>query len=198
MTNVVAVVAAWLTVLCVTPAFAVLIEVVPSASEIGPGDPVTVRLAISGLGAGSAPSVSTFDLDAGFDPSVLAFAGAGFGDPSLGDQLDVLELGSQFLATPGSGTVNLFEISLDSAANLNALQASAFVLATLTFEAVGPGESPLTLTLNALGDAEGQALETDLDPARVIVRSGGPVPVTAPAAALLLTLGLILVAALRT
>jgi hypothetical protein len=196
MRRVLAVAAASLTLLSATPAFAVLIEVVPAVSQVGLGDPVTVRLAISGLGEGVSPSLSTFDLDVAFDPSVLAFTVASFGDPTLGDQLDLLGLGSVSAATPGAGAVNLFELSLDTPDDLDSLQAGAFVLATLTFAALA-GESTLTLTVNDLGDADGGALEADVVAGRVIVRLDGPVPVPAPAAALLLALGLILLAARR-
>jgi hypothetical protein len=182
--------AACLVLLPVTPAPAVLIEVVPSAQEAGEGDTIQVRLAISALGDQSPPSLSTFDLDVAFAPGVLALLAVSFGDPVLGDQLDLLGLGSEALATAGTGTVNLFELSLDTADDLNTLQAGAFVLATLTFEAVGEGSSTLALTVNALGDADGQSLETELSPGTVRVTSDG-VPVPAPAAALLVGLGLL-------
>jgi hypothetical protein len=52
-----------------------------------------LNIFISGLGDGTAPSLSTFDLDISFDPTILAFSTAVFGDPILGDQLDIWGLG---------------------------------------------------------------------------------------------------------
>ncbi|MCI0547164.1 MAG: hypothetical protein L0027_07750 [Candidatus Rokubacteria bacterium] len=168
---------------------AVLIEVVPAAQEVVQGDPVQITLAISGLGDQSPPSLGTFDLDVLFDASVLTFASAAFGDPVLGDQLDLAGLGSVTDVTPGSGVVNLFQLSLDTADDLNALQAGDFTLATLTFTATGPGASPLALAVTALGDAEGVSLATDLASGAVLVTPGQE-PVPGPPGAALLGLGL--------
>jgi hypothetical protein len=183
--------AAWLALLPVMPARAVLIEVGPRSQEAVEGEEIQVRLAISGLVDASAPSLSTFDLDVAFDATVLALTTVSFGDPVLGDQLDLFGLGTETLVTPGGGTVNLFELSLDTPADLDDLQAGAFILATLTFEAIGEGNSPLALTVNALGDATGGLLEAELAPGSVRVRADGGAPVAAPVPALLVVLGLI-------
>jgi hypothetical protein len=79
----------------------------------------------------------------------------------LGDQLDVLGLGSVTAATASSGAVNLFELSLDLAADLDALQAGAFTLATLSLLGVGVGITPIGLTINELGDAAGTLLDVE-------------------------------------
>lgn len=133
--------AAWLALLPVMPAQAVLIEVGPRSQEAVEGEEIQVRLAISGLADATSPSLSTFDLEVAFDATVLALTTVSFGDPVLGDQLDLFGLGTETLATSGGGTVNLFELSLGSAADLDELQAGAFILATLTFEAVGEGKA---------------------------------------------------------
>lgn len=79
-----------------------------------------------------------------------------------GDQLDVFGLGSITRttppATPTTGAVELFELSLDSEDDLNDLQASEFTLATLTFDTLGAGISPLDMTIKSLGDAGGVSI----------------------------------------
>ena len=79
-----------------------------------------------------------------------------------GDQLDIFGLGSIQATTVGTGTVNLFELSLDSATDLNDLQAGSFVLATLTYELLARGTSPLDITSAVLSDAFGEPLEADV------------------------------------
>jgi hypothetical protein len=174
----------------VAPARAVLLEVLPPSQSVVAGATLELRLAVSGLGDQSAPSLGTFDVDVGFDPTVLGFVGASFGDPVLGDQLDLFGLGSISDVTPGVGTVNLVEVSLDTSNDLDTLQAGAFVLATLTFEAVGQGSSTLALNLNALGDAGGLPLAADLGGGTVRVTPGGA-PIPEPSTAVLLIVGMI-------
>jgi hypothetical protein len=112
---------------------------------------------------------------------------ATIGDPTLGDQLDLAGLGPVSAVTPGlSGVVNLFELSLDLPSDLNNLQAGSFVLATLTFDAVSSGVSPLALFINALGDADGAPLEAEVGSGRIDV-IGPSAPIPEPAS-LLLTL----------
>jgi hypothetical protein len=81
-----------------------------------------------------------------------------FVDVTWGDQLDLFGLGDVRTLTPGAGLVNLFELSLEAAADLDALQAPSFTVATLRFDTLGPGLTPLGLTINALGDAQGDPL----------------------------------------
>jgi hypothetical protein len=136
----------------------IIFSFTPSTQSASVGRAITAGVRISGLGAFSAPSMGTFDLNVGFDPNVLKFDAFTFGDPVLGDQLDLFGLGSITSVTPSSGTVNLFELSLDSVSDLNSLQAANFLLGTLTFDTIRTGESPLVLTVNALGDADGNSL----------------------------------------
>ena len=134
-----------------------------------PDASVDVALQISGLVDLAAPSLGTFDLDISFDPAVLHPPTVVFGDPVLGDQLDLFALGAISLATPAPGAVNLFELSLDTVADLNALQAGAFTLATLTFAPRSTGTSFVNASINALGDALGDPLDATVVPATVTV-----------------------------
>jgi hypothetical protein len=146
------------------------------------GSQAVVSLDITGLGSGAAPSVGAFDIDLSFDSSILALSSVVLGDPALGDQLDLFSLGSILAATPGAGTVNVFEISLDFADDLNLLQADAFTLATFTFDTLAAGSSALGLSLNALGDADGLPLEATLTGGSIDVAAPPPTSVPEPSA----------------
>ncbi len=126
----------------------------PTTRNVSVGNQFEVDITISDLGNFQAPSVSTFDLDVIFDSNVLSFNKANFGDPVLGDQLDI-SFGSFTGVTPGSGKTNIFELSFDFPGVLNTSQPESFTLATLTFDAVQQGTSELELQVNALGDALG-------------------------------------------
>ena len=74
--------------------------------------------------------------------------------------------------------VNLFQLSLDTPWNLNQLQAGQFILATLRFDAIGAGESPLTFAVNTLADAEGNPLTADVVGTAVVTVTKIPEPST--------------------
>lgn len=139
------------------PASAAIIGFNPSSQSVNVGSTTTVDLIISGLGDGAAPSLGTFDVDIGFDSSILTFNGATFGN-----QLDLFGLGDINSVTPGVSSINLFELSFESVADLDSLQAGAFTLATLSFTALSTGSSPLSISVNALGDSLGDPLQAEL------------------------------------
>lgn len=168
------------------------ISVTPSTQSVNLGDQAVVSLDISGLGTGSAPSVGVFDIDLSFDASILALNSVTVGDPVLGDQLDLFALGSILGVTPGAGTVNVFEISLDLPDDLNLLQADAFTLATFTFNTLAAGSSVLGLTLNALGDADGFPLEATLTGGSIDVVGQETPPVPTPEGSAWVTYALLL------
>jgi hypothetical protein len=171
--------------LCITPPVsAITIGFNPSSQLVGIGSTAMVDLVISGLGDGAAPSLGTFDLDVGFDPSILSFSSA-----TYGNQLDLFGLGDIQFLTIGVGTVNLFELSLDFADDLDNLQTNSFFLATLSFNTIASGNSELNITVNALGDSNGNQLQNELLVGNVDVQSVNQVPV--PPAFLLLGSGLI-------
>jgi hypothetical protein len=78
-------------------------------------------------------------------------------------------------STPG--IFNLFEFSLDDPLDLENLQAGSFILATLTFDTLTSGTSPLSLSVNAIGDAYGDPFSVDLVNGRINV-IGVPEPAT--------------------
>ena len=136
----------------------IIVSIAPATLTSAPGLPIEIALKIAGLGNGTA--LGAYDLNVNFDPALLSFQNAQFGDPTLGDQLDLAHLGlSNPLSLPGTGTVNLIETSLDSASVLTTQQASAFTLATLSFASLGLGNTPITITINSLADANSLALD---------------------------------------
>lgn len=170
-------------------AHAIALNVNPITQNVLLGNSIGVILDISGLGDGSAPSLGVFDLNLNFDPAILTFNNVTFGDPVLGDQLDLFGLGSLITfddTTPGM--VNLYELSFDLPSDLDALQIGNFTLASLTFDSLTTGTSSLNMSINSLGDALGDPIVLDtLNNGSVTVTA----PVPEPSTCLLLFFGLI-------
>jgi len=198
MTGQAAILGAFCTALSIIPAVraeATSIQIVPAVQVLG-GGPVDVGLRISGLTDLAAPSIGTFDLDLTFDAALLAVSSIAYGDPVFGDQLDLFGAGSITAATIGAGVVNLLELSLDSEADLNALQADEFTLVTIRFDVLGFGTSPLSLTVNTLGDAAGDPLEATVGTGSVTIEAP-TAAVPEPTTSLLVGTGLLLAARRR-
>ncbi|HWY05242.1 MAG TPA: cohesin domain-containing protein [Candidatus Acidoferrales bacterium] len=166
------------------PAKANTVGLSVSSATVTLGTTATVTLDITGLGNGTA--LGTFDLNVGFDPGILGFSSAIYGDPHLGDQLDLEALGALTNTTPGVGTVELFELSFDSAAVLASSQATSFTLLTLDFNPLGLGQSALPISINALGDQNGNSVNATTLDGRVTVN---PSTVAAPEPGTVLLLG---------
>jgi hypothetical protein len=153
------------------PLQAITISISPIVQTVTVGSSFDEAIILSGLGNHVAPSVGTFDLTVSFNATQLSFSGVTFGDPVLGDQLDLAGLGSLQLMTPDLGSVNLFELSFDEALALESLQADSFILATLSFQALAVGTDSLNFTLNSLGDAFGNPLTAHLINGNITVSS---------------------------
>lgn len=147
-----------------TSARAATLNLLPSNQISGTGSPVGVALSISGLGDFTSPALGTYDVTIGFDPTALTFQSVFFGDPVLGDQLDLLGLGDIQTFNHTVGALELFELSLDSPSDLAALQPGSFTLAMITFDTLASTNSQLTLSINALGDENGNSLLTTPEP----------------------------------
>ncbi len=149
---------------------AISLNLVPSPQNTFLGNTIDAAVIISELGNGVAPSLSTYDLDISFDDTILDFSSVTFGDPVLGDQLNLMGLGSEIeIKEPSPGVVNIFELSFDFPEDLNDLQADRFTLATLTFDTVAVGASPLNLSIIDLGDALGDPLTANVSSSSVTV-----------------------------
>jgi hypothetical protein len=167
---------------------AVTLDLLPANSSVNLGDHFQVELRISGLGAGTAPSLGAYDFTLAFNPAVLGFGAFTFGDSILGDQLDLAGFGTvSGLDSGTAGQLNAFEISLDLTSDLNALQAGSFALGTVSFNALGNGVSPLQFTSALWSDGGGNPLPVQLGSGSISVPepvSGGLVVAAAVAFAL--------------
>lgn len=152
----------------------------PSSYTVDVGDPVDVDIVIVGLGFRSAPSLGAFDFDLAFDPTVLN--PLGMPAVSFGTGLDLGIAGSiQGAAPTAPGVINMFEVSLESLFNLESNQADFFTLATVSFTALAPGASLLTLNNVVLADGIGDRMDALVMDARINVRDLAPAPVPLPA-----------------
>lgn len=153
-------------------AHATTISLSPVSQTSSLGSTVQVDLDISGVNNGATPSLAAWDVSISADPTILSFNSATFGT-----NLDVLGLGDiQSVTSAANGTTELYEISLDSAADLSSLQAQDFTLATLYFNTSGPGITPLDISIDSLADANGNALEAGVTSATITVAQPAAVP----------------------
>lgn len=163
------------------PANAITLSFEPSSQDVALGNQAVVDLVISGLGDYASPSLGEFDLDITYDPTILSFysysLGDYLGDITSGEALD-LSWGEMW-----PGTVNLSELSLLSPSELNSKQPSSFTIATLTFDTLAYGTSPLGISIYALGDEWGASLTAE-------TRSGSVNVVPEPASLILFCSGL--------
>ncbi len=159
--------------------WAAMLFLSPVSQTVFEGDPVLVNVRISGLGDGMDPSVGSFDLDVTYDTSVLAATGVTFG-PHLGDGIESIQ--SFDLSSPG--LIDLAEISF--LFDLSG-QPANFTLATLLFDTVAPGISPMNFTQTLVSDAFGSSLAlSHVGGAEVTVMN----PIPAPSAMVLFGTGL--------
>jgi hypothetical protein len=168
------------------PALAVSLDFVPASQIAGVGQSLSVDVVVSGLGTGSAPSVGAFDLDVSFGPLIVSPTSIAFG-PFLGDE-GLGEAVTSFAFSPG--VVDLAGNSFLAPGELDALQPASFPLATLFFDTLGAGTSPLTLSQAFVDDAFAARLTVDTTSGSVTVSQPVSQPVPEPATVLLVGLGL--------
>jgi hypothetical protein len=144
-------------------AYALSFAPVAQTVALGSEASVAVRIADAmpgGLGA--------YDFDVTFDPSVVAFDRA---DDAFG-----LGLAFGLGTTGGVGRVTVSDFSLESIADLLALQTDSFDLFTLVFDAVGGGVSPLGFEAVTLGDAAGNPVAFTAGAGSITVTAAVPEP----------------------
>ncbi|MEJ2454174.1 MAG: PEP-CTERM sorting domain-containing protein [Candidatus Thiodiazotropha sp.] len=177
----------WLMLATTGPVQAITIDLIPNYQELEVGTPLTVEIAISELTGGAAPSLGVFDLDLVYDATMLSFAGPD--GVNFGNQLDLFDLGSvRAIEDSTPGVVNLFELSLDLADDLDNLQLADFSLATLTFDTLIEGMSTLALSINALGDSIGAPLTAQVNGVEINITASTQVPEPAPVLLLITSL----------
>ncbi|MEF8704004.1 MAG: cohesin domain-containing protein [Candidatus Accumulibacter sp. UW26] len=174
---------------------ALRLDMTPSTRNGHVGDLLTYELRVEEVG----PNIVTgFDVDIGYDPSVLNLAAFAFGSGlNLGDPLASLQ--QDWLYHPGK--LNLSEATLLADADLRALpgQAHDFVLFSLTFTGLAAGSSTLTIDLRGMsGLSEPNSscpsctlIPVPLNPDAVIGASATilPTPAGVPEPSILLLLG---------
>lgn len=139
---------------------AVSVGINTGTPQLGIGDNVHFTIDISGLEGNL--SLSSYVLSVGFDPAILQFDNAIFGDLVLGNQFDLANHGFGFgFASTNDGIVDLSDVSWDDSTVIQALQADNFTLVNLFFTSLSFGNSPLTLTLESLADSEANPFSAD-------------------------------------
>jgi len=138
---------------------AVVVGTEAALRAVAVGEAIEIKLHISGLPQQAAPSLGAFEISVHYDPRVLVLQSLAFGDPLAGDLLGPIAGSTTGSAAhPEEGSVSLFGVSLDAAADLHLLQPSSFHLARLGFRAIGTGTTQVTPRVNDLADAEGRSL----------------------------------------
>ena len=173
---------------------AINIELTTDKNALTLGDTLAIEVRISGLNHGSSPSLGAYDLDFNYDSNLFAIHSIMWGDATQGNQLDLMNYDSLQDSSSGNGWLNLFELSFDSAADLNLLQAGEFILFSVLLHTITNGSGIFSLTANSVSDAYGEELFiAPINNLSVVVNS---VSVPEPSSMLLL-LGMIAFIALR-
>jgi hypothetical protein len=146
----------------------------PAAPQVDLGDTADLFVGINGLG--DPPSLGAYDLTVNYDPTLFSFVSLTYGDPTIGDQLNLTGLGTNTAETPGVGSIEFSEVSLDDAETLDTMQASSFVLVTLEFQALNTnGVGTFSIADGGvLGDSSGSPLTaSSLGTAGIQAGTGG-------------------------
>jgi hypothetical protein len=158
---------------------AIVIDIVPTSQTVQAGDAVDVDVVVSGLSAAN-EIVAAYDFDISYDDSILAATAVSFGQ-YLDDPLfpGFFSFQSAFLTNPG--IVDFAENSLLSDDELAAQQPDSFLLASLSFKAIGAGISQLLFAPDPMFgiDVKGKGalpLTVDVTGAQVTVNPAVSVP----------------------
>ena len=152
----------------ILPSQAAVITVEASSPVVVLGTPVSVEVGVTGI---MGTDVGVYDLDVNFDPTVLSFTSVTFGDPVLGDELNLFGYGSATnvdASNAASGSVEVSELAFDSPQDLQSYQPPAFGLFTVGFDTVGGGSTAVSSTVNVLGDGGGNSLNYSYGPPATI------------------------------
>lgn len=126
---------------------ATTIAIVPPDQTVEIDDMVTVDIIID---TGGEFQIGGFQFDLDFDSDILSFMSLAFGG-FLGDGTLDFDQGSLQSVFPTGGQLSVFEVALGMDP-LNYLQPDSFLLASITFNAVGLGQSGLSISNLFLSD----------------------------------------------
>lgn len=179
-----------------SPAQAITVTVDPVAQNVTLGNQATVGIMIYGYAPGPPVNLAVggYDFSLNYNPAILSFKALFFGT-SLGSPTKSL---TNYSNNPVSGILQISEYSDLSASELYALQGQewptdTFIVATITFNTLGSGVSPLSVDINSLLTEKRENFDgTYSDPGSLTVNS-----VPEPSTFLLLGAGIGGVALLR-
>lgn len=179
-----------------SPAQAITVTVDPVAQNVTLGNQATIGIMIYGYAPGPLVNLAVggYDFSINYNPTILSFKSLSFGT-SLGYPTDS---NATYLNNPVSGILQISEYSDLSASELYALQGQqwpddTFIAATITFNTLGSGVSPLSVDINSLLTEKRENFDgTYSDPGSLTVSS-----VPEPSTFLLLGAGIGGVALLR-
>ncbi len=179
---------------------AAVIDLSASSTDLSVGDSFSFYLTVSGLSAAPYDSLSAFDLDILFDETVFSLLNFGFSDVASGvNQLDWPEAHSfpfdGDVLNAGSGVLDVYGISGNSASVLDANQADAFDFLVLSFSAISESqESFISVKLNDPNllflDSDWGDLNVSFSSSRTSFRISDQTPIPEPSSLLLLFSGL--------
>jgi hypothetical protein len=163
-----------------------------TSATVAVGGVLEVDVFVSGLTAGGAPSLKSFEIDLTFDDSVLAFQSASFGTALNGGNP-----ASSFQDSGLRAVAQAFIAEVSILGNLN-FQSDAFLLGTLFFDVIAGGNAVVALGTNAapvsplFGDQNGDPLLLGAVPAPIAVEA-----IPEPGTLLLVGAGLVALAVRR-
>jgi outer membrane autotransporter protein len=143
----------------------------PSSANLNTGDSFSVDLRISDIDNNTA--IGDYDLNINFESSVLSITPD---DVVFGNQLQLGVDNSMLQGVNiGNGQLNISEVSLVDAADLNAMQSDEFTVATLNFTADAPGVTQIEIDASniVLGNQAGTPVVSENNPVTII-----PAPIT--------------------
>ncbi|MDJ0869668.1 MAG: cohesin domain-containing protein [Myxococcota bacterium] len=131
-------------------ASALPVTLTASSSSVAVGGEMSVDVGVSGLEAGGDPSLLAYTLTIDFDDSLLDVVDVAFGD-GLGTPCPVGDPNPACEASASANPVDADSLRIQSISFLADLSAqpAAFLLATLTFEGVAEGDAVIALVEDA-------------------------------------------------